>query len=81
MDNISLWQSLLGWCSLINMGVLLWWWLFFSLAHDWVYQLHTRWFRIEPESFDRIHYCGMAIFKLAIFMFNLVPYISLRIIQ
>ena len=73
-------RSTLAWCSVINLGLLVWWWLFFSLAHDWTYRIHSKWFRIPVEQFDAIHYCGMAFFKLAILLFNLVPYLSLRIV-
>ena len=30
--------------------------------------------------FDAIHYAGMTVFKLGIILFNLVPYIALRIV-
>ena len=73
-------RSTLAWCSVINLGLLIWWWLFFSLAHDWTYRVHSRWFRIPVEKFDATHYTGMAFFKLAILLFNLVPYLSLRIV-
>ena len=59
------------------MGYLVWF-LFFVLAHDWMYLLHGRWFRLSVEQFDVIHYAGMSIFKLDILLLNLVPYIALR---
>ncbi len=30
-------RDVLAWCSILNMGLLLWWWLFLILAHDFVY--------------------------------------------
>ncbi|MBM4331809.1 MAG: hypothetical protein FJ117_11410 [Deltaproteobacteria bacterium] len=73
-------RDVLLWCLIINVGLLLWWFLVFSLAHDWVYRIHGRWFTLSEERFDAIHYLGMAIFKIAIFMFNIVPYIALLIV-
>ena len=73
-------RAFFAWCSVINMGLLLWWALFLLLAHDWVYDLHSKWFKISVEQFDTIHYAGMAFFKLAILLLNLVPYFALRII-
>ena len=73
-------RSMLGWCTLINIALLLWWWLMLSFAHDWVYRFHGNWFRLSVETFDAIHYSGIAVFKIAIFMFNLVPYLALRIV-
>jgi hypothetical protein len=72
-------RDVLGWCTIINFSILLWWFLFFSLAHDWLYRLHGRWFKLPVERFDAIHYAGMAFFKISIFLFNLVPYLALRI--
>ena len=72
-------RAVLGWCTLINMGILLYWWLVFIFARDWVYRHHTRWFKMSNETFDSIQYGGMGLFKLAIIVFNLVPYIARRI--
>ena len=38
------------WCAVINYGVLLVWFLFFILAHDLIYRLHGRWFRLSWSS-------------------------------
>lgn len=69
------------WCTIINFAVLLLWFLLFSLAHDWVHRLHGRWFRLSVEQFDAIHYAGIAAYKIGILLFNLVPYVALRIIS
>jgi len=79
--SIELARDLLLWCSLINIGLLLWWFLFFRLAHDWMYRLHSRWFRLSVEQFDAIHYAAMAIYKIGIILFNLVPYVALCIVE
>ena len=73
-------RELLGWCTLINMGILLYWFLIFSLARDWIYRFHGRWFKLSAERFDAIHYSGMAFFKIGIFLLNLVPYLACIII-
>lgn len=77
--TVEIVRDTLFWCSIINMGLLLWWVLFFVAAHDWMYQFHSKWFKVPKENFDSIHYSGMAFFKICIFMFNLVPYFALRI--
>lgn len=74
-----LWDVLL-WCTVLNYGLLLLWFLVFSLAHDWMYRFHGRWFRVSPEQFDAIHYAGIAFYKVGIFLFNLIPYVALRIV-
>ncbi len=78
--TIDLVRDALLWCFIINMGILLWWFLFFSLAHDWVYHFHGKWYKLSVEKFDAIQYAGMAFFKICIFLFNIVPYFALCIV-
>ena len=73
-------REVLAWCTVINFGILIYWWLIFMLAHDFVYRLHSKWFKIPVEEFDSIHYKAIAFYKLAVFLFNLVPYIALSIV-
>jgi hypothetical protein len=73
-------RAFLGWCALINYAVLVIWFLVFLFAHDWMRKLHTRWFRLPAAHFDAIHYAGMGLYKLGIFLFNLVPYVALVIV-
>ena len=68
------------WCTVINYVVLLGWFLVFILAHDWIYRFHSRWFQLPVERFDTIHYAGMAVYKIGILLFNLVPYVALLIV-
>ena len=78
--SIELIRDALLWCTVINYGMLLIWALVFITAHDWMHRLHGRWFRLPVEQFDALHYAGMAIYKIGIFLFNLVPYIALHIV-
>jgi len=73
-------RDALLWCFVINMGLLLLWSLFLTLAHDWVYRMHSKWFNVSVEKFDAIHYAGISFFKIIIFAFNLVPYLALLIV-
>jgi hypothetical protein len=73
-------RDVLAWCAVINIGLLLWWFLMFALAHDFIYRLHGKWFKLTVERFDAIQYAGMAFFKIGIFLLNIVPYLALRIV-
>ena len=65
-------------CLGINYGILLLWFGVFVVAHDALYRLHTRWFRISMAQFDAVHYAGMAVYKIGVLLLNLVPYVALR---
>ena len=77
--TIEMTRKALLWCAVT--GILLVWFLFFALAHDRMYLLHSRWFRLSVEQFDMLHYAGMSIFKIGILLLNLVPYIALHIMR
>ena len=77
MEEIT---RIVAWMTLINLVLLVSWLLMFIIAHDWIYILHRRWFTISVERFDAIHYSGMALFKSLFTLFNLAPYIALRIV-
>ena len=78
--NLEMTHAFLGWCAALNIGLLIWWFLVFWLAHDWMYGCHRKLFNISPEAFDAVHYAGMAAYKIGIFVFNLVPYLALLLV-
>ncbi len=78
--SIEMLIKFLGWCAFLNVALLIWWALFIIFAHDWVYRIHSKWFYMNLERFDSIHYAGIAYYKLSIILFNIAPYLALRII-
>lgn len=70
-------HALLGACALVNYALLTLWFAVFVLAHDWLRRLHGRWFTLDDATFDAIHYAGMALYKIAVLVFNLVPWLVL----
>ena len=64
----------------INYLILLIWFGFFVKAHDFIYRLHSRWFNISMQTFDTIHYSGIAVYKIGIILLNLVPLLALCIV-
>lgn len=69
---------ILIWCTAINYALLFVWFGVFVFAHDWLYRMHSRWFKIPIETFDSINYGGIAIYKIGILLFNLVPLTALH---
>lgn len=72
--------EMLGYSSIINYTILLIWFIVFTFAKKWIYNLHSKWFSIDPRQYDMLHYKLMAQFKLLIFVFNLAPFFALCII-
>ena len=74
-------RDVLLWCVAINCTVLLLWFGVFTLAHDWVYRMHSRWFHLSPELFDALNYAGVAVYKIGIILFFVVPLIALHLVR
>jgi len=66
-------------CFLGGMLLLVVWFAWFVFAGDWIYQIHSRWFQIPKQSFDAIHYAGMAVTKIAIILLFLLPWIAIKL--
>jgi len=79
--TIEVTRRFLLWCTVINYGVLLVWFLAFVFAHDLIQRIHTRWFQLSRDQFDALHYAGMSIFKIEIILFNLVPLVVLSVLS
>jgi len=73
-------KTLLLYSLAFNYAILMIWFAAFSLAHDRLYRLHSRWFRLSPETFDALHYAGMAFYKIGIIMLNAAPLAALWLI-
>lgn len=68
------------WCTVINYLVLIVWALLILLPHQWMYRLWSKWFHLPVEQINAINFAGLAVYKLGIILFNLVPYIALQIV-
>jgi hypothetical protein len=78
--SLEIARSALLWCTVINYALLVVWFVLFALPHDWMYRIWGRWFRLTAEQFDAVSYAGIVLYKMGILLFNLVPYIALRIV-
>lgn len=70
-------EHILLWSLGINYALLLTWFCIFAGAHEWMYRLHLRWFRLSVERFDALNWAGIAAYKLGIILLNLVPLLAI----
>ena len=73
-------RSVLLYCTIINYGFLALWGLLIMLPHSWMHRLYCKRLNLSAEQFDTVSYGGVLLYKILIFMFNLVPYIALTIV-
>lgn len=79
MDIVSV-TSFFGWCSVINIGILSFTALFLMLFKDSLVAIHSQLFNLEQKVLLSIYFKYIAGYKVLILMFNLVPYVALKII-
>jgi hypothetical protein len=70
-------EHILLWSLGVNYTLLLTWFGIFACAHEWMYRLHLRWFKLSVERFDALNWAGMAAYKLGIILLNLVPLLAI----
>lgn len=70
------------WSTVLNYGLLILWWtlLRLSIPHDWLYKFSGKPFKMTTETFDACNLAGLGLYKIAIILFFLVPYIAMRIV-
>jgi len=73
-------RTFLLWCTILNGGLLVVAFLVCSLAGDWVYRMHRRWFPIGRDAFTVAIYAVLGAFKLLVLGLNLVPWLALVIV-
>ena len=69
----------LGWASVINIGVLVFAALAVTLTRGAMISIHGKLFGLGEVDLSRAYFQYMAQYKLGIFIFNLSPYIALKI--
>ncbi|MHA3102631.1 DUF6868 family protein [Acinetobacter sp. ANC 3791] len=72
-------RQVLLYATLINYAILIIWFLLFVFARQFLKRLQSSWFNLPDNTFDVIHYAGIAFYKIAIIMFNLVPWIAMTL--
>ena len=81
MSNLQTLTTFLGWCSVINVIVLLVASLMLMLMRNFVAGIHGRMFGVSTEDISLAYVHYLANYKIAIIMLNIVPYVALRIMS
>ncbi|CAA6824812.1 MAG: Unknown protein [uncultured Sulfurovum sp.] len=70
----------LGWSTLINFTFLLMTTLAIMFLREPIIKIHAELFNLNKEDLSRAYFNYVALYKILIIVFNLVPYIALKII-
>lgn len=79
MDTLQELESFLGWCTVINIGVLSVSAVAIVLMRGMATRIHGMMFGLDEVDLCRGYFQFLAQYEMAIFIFNLVPYLALKI--
>ena len=81
MFDIELLTAFFGWCSVINMGLLIFSTILLIVLKDPISSVHSRLMGLDKEKLPSLYMHYLAYYKIAIIMFNLTPYFALKLID
>jgi len=81
MGDISTMTTFFAWCSVINIGLLAYSTIMLTVFREPVKRMHEKLFGVEPGNLETSYFTFLGNYKLAILMFNLVPYFALTLIE
>jgi hypothetical protein len=79
MDSLNTITAFLGWCTVINFAILIIATIGLVTMRGFVSRIHASLFFMEQADLDRAYFQYLANYKIMIFIFNLVPYIALKV--
>jgi len=69
----------LGWCTVINIGLLMISSIFIIAIRGAAVRLHGKMFNLDETYLSQAYFQYLGQYKIAIIVFNLVPYFALKI--
>ncbi|PKF55464.1 DUF6868 family protein [Alteromonadales bacterium alter-6D02] len=80
MLDVNQMTVFLGWCTVINIGILSLTSLFLFVFKDFVMKVHEKITGVSSLTLPTLYFSYLANYKLAILMLNITPYIALKMI-
>jgi hypothetical protein len=80
MSSLETLRVFLGWCTAINLGVLILATIAVTLMRGSAVKIHAQMFGLDEGELSRQYFQYLGQYKIATVVLNLVPYLALRII-
>ena len=81
MISIDTLTVFLGWCTVINIGVLVFTTIALTIIRGPVSSIHSKLFGLNQAELPSTYFQYLGNYKIAILIFNVVPYIALKIMS
>jgi len=79
MDSVQTIREVLGWSTVVNGGLLVFSSVLLMFAGAPIKRLHASMFGLSEDDLSRAYFQYLAQYKIAILIFNVAPYLALRI--
>lgn len=70
----------LGWCAVLNIGLLLFSIFILVIFNAQIKALHGKLIAVDPATLNMLYFNFLGHYKIAILILNLVPYLALKIL-
>jgi len=71
--------AVLGWCTIVNFGILALSSVMLMCIRKPIQAIHTKMTNLPTEQLDQVYFQYLAQFKLLWIVFNLTPYLAIRV--
>ncbi len=73
-------RTFFGWCTVINIGLLIFSSIFLIAMRGTASRIHGKMLNLDEKYLSQAYFQFLAQYKIAIIVFNVVPYFALRIV-
>lgn len=80
MIDLDVLTAIFGWCAVINIALLLFSSLWVTVFRQFTKRLHSTLMQVDASELNAYYFQYLGNYKLLILVFNIVPYIALRLI-
>ncbi len=80
MIDLEVLTAIFGWCAVINIALLLFSSLWVTVFREFTKRLHSTLMQVDASELNTYYFQYLGNYKLLILVFNIVPYIALRLI-
>ncbi len=77
--NLEIIRLFLGWCSIINVALLLLSSILVVVIRKTAVKMHGKMFNVDEKFLCEAYFTYLGQYKIAILVFNIVPYFALKI--
>ena len=78
MSSLEALTAFFGWCTVLNLGMLVFTSILVMVMRDTMTRVHARMFGVSEADLPRVYFQYLAYYQLAIWVLNLAPYVALK---